>query len=151
MSKGHAISAKLEDYLEAILRLDERKGAARVRDIAAEMSVHKSTVTAALKNLADRKLVDYSPYEIVKLTSDGRRIAREISTHHRDIRRFLTDVLLVGDRASEENACRMEHAMDDEVLDRMALFARFVKKHPGTGGDWVKGFADFVGENGDSK
>jgi DtxR family Mn-dependent transcriptional regulator len=50
MRADNHISSTLEDYLEAILVLTERTGAARVRDIASELSVHKSTVTAALKN-----------------------------------------------------------------------------------------------------
>ena len=46
------LSSTLEDYLEAIFRIEKKKRAARVRDIAGRVGVTKSTVNAALKSLA---------------------------------------------------------------------------------------------------
>ena len=52
------LSSTLEDYLEAIFRLEKTKRTARVRDIAQTVGVSKSTVSAALKSLAGKNLVD---------------------------------------------------------------------------------------------
>lgn len=123
MTEALKISAALEDYLEAILKLDDRNGTARVRDIAGELSVHKSTVSSALKALAEKGLVEHAPYEITQLTDEGRRIAEQVRHTHRRIKRFLTDILLVDDDVAGENACRLEHVLDGEVLDRMMVFA----------------------------
>jgi len=148
MSDAAGISATLQDYLEAILDLAREKSAARVRDIAKALSVHKSTVTAALKSLSEKGLVNYNPYEITTLTSEGRRIAEEIKQKHRLIERFLREVLLVETERAQKNACRMEHVVDREVLDRLVLFAQFVNKCPKTGGDWIQQFAQFVRRGG---
>ncbi len=43
------LSSTLEDYLEAIFRIEKEKRAARVRDISQYLGVAKSTVNAALK------------------------------------------------------------------------------------------------------
>jgi DtxR family Mn-dependent transcriptional regulator len=118
------VSGALEDYLEAILVLERRKGAARVRDIAVELSVHKSTVTAALKQLAEKGFLNYSPYEIATLTKSGRRVAEDINRNHQTIRCFLTDVLGLGAKRAEANACRMEHVLDPVVITRMARLLR---------------------------
>lgn len=128
MPRKRAVSAKLEDYLESILELGADKGAARVRDIAEQVGVHKSTVTAALKKLAGKELVVYRPYELVRLTARGREIASTVSERHGIIKRFLSDVLLIDEATAGENACRMEHVMDAAVLERLVLFARHVKK-----------------------
>jgi DtxR family Mn-dependent transcriptional regulator len=127
------VSAVMEDYLEAILQLVRRKGAARVRDIAKALTVHKSTVTASLRNLADKGLVHYSPYETTTLTRQGRQIAEQVAQSHAAIREFLNHVLLVPEDIAEQNACRMEHVMDPNVLQRLILFAQFLKEHPESG------------------
>jgi DtxR family transcriptional regulator, Mn-dependent transcriptional regulator len=118
------VSAAMENYLEAILRLSGEGDGARVRDIAGALSVHKSTVTAALRVLAGRKLINYSPYAKATLTRRGREIAESVARRHSGIRRFLTDVLLVDEDTANENACRMEHVMDATVLDRIDRFMR---------------------------
>jgi len=122
-------SAAQEDYLETILGLIESKGVARVRDIASAMAVHKSTVSAALHALGRKGLLNYSPYELATLTADGMSLARRVSGHHAELRRFLTDALLLDARVAEENACRMEHVVDREVIDRLVLLSQFMARN----------------------
>jgi DtxR family Mn-dependent transcriptional regulator len=125
MTQTGTLSATLEDYLEIISQLAAEHGVARAGSIADGLSVHKSTVTSALKGLAERGLINYSPYAFITLTPAGARMARDIRKRHDVIRRFLEDVLSVDQALAEANACRMEHVMDREVLDRLALFAQF--------------------------
>ena len=137
------LSATLEDYLEAMARVIAEKGTARVRDIAAALSVHKSTVTAALRALSEKGLVDYAPYEIATLTPQGQEVARRIARRHEVIRSFLVDVLSVDEDMAEANACRMEHDLDREVLERVRLFAEFVKCCPHCGMERLEAFQDY--------
>ena len=112
----------MEDYLEAIAWLEGDKGVARARDIAAALSVHKSTVTAALRSLAEKGLVHYSAYEAATLTADGKKIADDVIRRHKIIRDFFTEVLAVDPGVADTNACRIEHVLDAEVLERLAEF-----------------------------
>ncbi len=148
MEQSLALSATQENYLEAIARLAAEKGAARARDIAEALSVHKSTVTAALRSLADRGLINYAPYAVATLTPKGRRIAQRIVRRHEVIRSFLTDVLLIDERIADANACRMEHVLDKQVLERLRLFADFVKECPRTGPDWLEKFRYYFEHDG---
>ena len=132
MGETKNLSAPMEDYLEAIAELIEAHGTARARDIAEELQVHKSSVTAALQSLARKGLVNYAPYQAATLTRDGQIQAAEIIRRHESIKRFLTDVLLLSDSLAEENACRLEHTLDEEVLTRMGLFVAFIE-HGGAG------------------
>lgn len=135
------VSATGEDYLEAILRLQSSRGAARVRDLAAELGVHKSTVSATLKHLASRGLVSYSPYELAGLTARGRRIARRVDHVHVRIKRFLTDVLGIGEETAAANACRMEHVADPIVVERLWQLSLFASEQ---GDAWVRQFAQYA-------
>ena len=131
------LSATLEDYIEAIARLVSRDGAARAGDIAEALSVHKSTVTSALKGLSEKGLVNYHPYAAITLTPEGREVAQDVRARHEVVRRFLREVLRVDDRTAEANACRMEHVMDPEVLRRLASFAEFARNHPKAREEWL--------------
>jgi len=148
MPDSPLLSTSTEDYLEAILRLIVEKGVARVRDIAAALSVHKSTVSSALKALSEKGLVNYSPYEITTLTPRGQEIAQNVSGRHEVIRRFLIEVLAVSDDAAEINACRMEHILDAEVLDRFSLLVDFAKESRRESSSWVQDFERYSRQRG---
>jgi DtxR family Mn-dependent transcriptional regulator len=122
MTEPQTVTMTMEDYLEAIAWLEGDKGVARARDIAAALSVHKSTVTAALRSLAEKGLVNYSAYEAATLTADGRKIADDVIRRHKIIRDFFTEVLAVDPLVADTNACRIEHVLDAEVLERLAEF-----------------------------
>jgi DtxR family transcriptional regulator, Mn-dependent transcriptional regulator len=144
MTDLRGVSTSTEDYLEAILRLISVKGAARVRDIADALSVHKSTVSSTLKSLAEKGLVNYSRYEITTLTEVGQEIAQDVQERHQLIRHFLSEVLGIDDDTAEANACRMEHLMDASVLERLSLFVDFAKRGLAKGDDWAQQFQHYA-------
>ncbi len=123
MAKAAHLTAALEDYLEAIFNLCGRGSAARSRDIAESLNVHKSTVTAALKSLGQMHLVHYSPYEAVTLTAEGRRIAEDVVRRHGALKNFFISVLDVDAELAESAACGMEHAMPREIVTKLVSFA----------------------------
>jgi DtxR family Mn-dependent transcriptional regulator len=120
------LTASQEDYLEAILGLIRQTGNARVRDIAEQLSVAKSSVTFALRALAERGLVNYEPYQLVSLTNQGEAAAERIRRKHRGLSRFLQDVLDVDETIAEANACRIEHAVTDGLVRRLRCFGEFM-------------------------
>ena len=133
------LSASLEDYLETIFLIVEGKGAARPKDIADRLHVRAASVTGALKTLAKKELVNYSPYDVVTLTAAGKRIARTISKKHNALLRFFTNVLDIAPKEADDLACTMEHSIPDHVLERFIGFAEFVEKCPNSGAAWQEG------------
>lgn len=138
------LTASLEDYLESIYNIASRQGAARVTDIAADLDVAKSSVTGALKSLSSRGLVNYDPYSIVTLTSDGEAVARRVVRRHAILAKFLEEILGISREVAEENACRLEHAMEPKVVDRLLEFVEFTEKCPRAGDEFRAGFARFA-------
>lgn len=134
------LSASLEDYLKAIATISAEKRAARPKDISQRLDVNMSSVTGALRALADRGLVNYAPYEIVTLTDKGQEVAREVVRKHEGIRDFLVKVLAVNNEAAEKAACDMEHAISPEVLDRVIRFLDYLEVCPRAGSSWAEEF-----------
>jgi DtxR family Mn-dependent transcriptional regulator len=115
-AEDEALSASLEDYLEAILQLERTSRVARVSEIAGQLGVSRPSVTGALKSLGARNLVAHARYGHVTLTEEGARIAGGVERRHLAIKDFLTGVLgIPGDRA-ETTACKMEHVLEPEIL-----------------------------------
>jgi len=131
LSDERGLSASLEDYLEAILRLERTSRVARVSEIAAVLHVSRPSVTGALKGLTARGLVLHARYGHVTLTEAGERIAEDVERRHVAIRNFLTCVLQIPLDAAETAACRMEHVLDPEVLAR---FVAYAEAQPGPDG-----------------
>ncbi len=141
------LSASLEDYLEAILRIIQRKQAVRAKDISQALSVGKSSVTGALKALAERGLINYAPYDVITLTDSGRQTAGEIARRHETLRDFFVNVLALEESVADQAACKLEHAVSEEILERFVDFVNFVAQCPRGGEKWIKGFSHYC-ENG---
>lgn len=140
------LSPKLEDYLETIYRIAGRKKVARPRDISKAENVAKSTVTAALRSLAEKGLINYEPYEVITLTEKGRSKAENIMVRHIIIKRFLQDVLRFEARRAEETACKMEHALDQKGMERFVCFLAFLRHCSADCAKWLDDFHRFLKE-----
>ncbi len=138
------LSATLEDYLGVILKFQREKRFARVSDISSSLKVAKSAVTAALKSLASKGLVNYHPYEPVTLTEEGERQAEEIVLRHGIILDFLGEVLAIEPKEAESIACKMEHAIDPYALEKFVCFLAFIRTRSGKGKTWLADFQGFI-------
>jgi len=135
------LSASLEDYLEAIYWVVSEQGAARGRDVAKRLGVKASSVTGALRTLADKAYINYAPYELITLTDTGQAEAKKIIRRHEVLKDFFTDVLWIEEGLAEEGACVLEHGIPKEIVDRLVDFTEFVQSCPRAGKDWLRQFA----------
>ena len=115
---AQSMTQSLEDYLEMVSILSD-EGSVRVTDIALRLGVSKPSVLTALKILENHGLLEREPYRTVCLTSDGRQKAAEIRKRHSMLSAFLCDVLGVSAETAEKDACKMEHYLSRETLEKM--------------------------------
>jgi DtxR family Mn-dependent transcriptional regulator len=144
----YELSPNLEDYLETIFLLESEQKSARAKDIAENLKVQRASVTGALQSLAQKGLIHYQPYSSVTLTPEGFRLGSKIVHRHKVLYNFLSHFLQLPEEVAEANACRMEHFIDDQTLERLIKFAKFVQKCPRTGEDWLEAFTRFCSEHG---
>jgi DtxR family Mn-dependent transcriptional regulator len=140
MTLTDTLSASLEDYLEAIFHIIAEKEAVRPKDIAKRLKVSNSSVTGALRSLADKELINYAPYDVITLSPSGKAAAKDVIRRHEVLRDFFVNVLAVEGRDADEAACRMEHAIPNVILERFIRFAEFVEVCPRGGSEWIAGF-----------
>ncbi len=140
---AEGLSASLEDYLEVIFHLEQSNRVARAKDIADQMNVQRASVTGALKSLAARGLINYSPYSYITLTDSGRGIARDVIRRHKTLKEFFMGTLQLSPEDAEANACRIEHAIAPEAVERLVRFLEFIRICPRTGTDWYEAFARY--------
>ena len=135
------LSPNLEDYLETIFVLENEQKAARAKDIADKMNVQRASVTGALHSLSEKGLINYQPYSSVTLTAEGFKKASNILYRHKVLFEFLHNFLQLPAELADENACRIEHQIDDLVLERLIDFVQFIKKSPLANQDWREKFS----------
>ena len=106
-----------EDYLEAILMLQQAHGAVRAIDIAEHLGVTKASVSKALSNLEERGFIEVVKRD-VRLTQKGSAVAHEILERHIFFRGLLIAAGVDADVAAEE-ACHMEHCLCEESFQKL--------------------------------
>jgi DtxR family Mn-dependent transcriptional regulator len=137
-------TASMEDYLEAVIMLKEQGEKATVTALSESLGVKKPSVDWALKRLTDNGLVIHEKYGDVELTSEGARIAEDVYRRHKALFSFLTDILKVNRETAAQDACRMEHALSRESINRLEKFIDFVMDcHPGRP-DWEDIFNRYI-------
>lgn len=125
------IQQSQEDYLRTIYRLWEADNKnIRSINIAQELKVSKPAVSEMLKKLAVKKYIKMSPYSNIKLTNKGLGQAQELTYKHRVIEVFLKNILKVPKKNIHQEAHRLEHALSDEVIKKLAKFLKNPKICP---------------------
>lgn len=124
MEHNHVkLSQSLEDYLEMVHMLRLANGIARVKDIAAALSVKMPSVAKAILELKKLGLVTQEPYSGVELTEEGRKAAADVLNRHILLKGFLIR-LGVSEAIADKDACSMEHILSAETLSTIEDFMK---------------------------
>ena len=112
-----------EMYLETILILKNRKGSVRSVDIVEERGYAKSSVSRGVNLLKDKGYIEIDPATgNITFTEAGKKKAEGVYERHRMITKALIK-LGAEEHVAEENACRIEHVVSDEL---MAVLENFI-------------------------
>ncbi len=116
------ISASLEDYLEAIFILQKENSSVRTTDIASFLDVSKPSVNRAVGTLRDAGLLSHESYGEITLTDLGKSHAKSVLHRHNLLKDFLHITLGVDAKTAEKDACKMEHVMSNESIEKLSSF-----------------------------
>jgi DtxR family Mn-dependent transcriptional regulator len=119
-----------ENYLKSIYHLSLNAQNVSTNGLAAYLSTKASSVTDMLKKLADKGLINYTPYQGVSLTLSGEKIAINIIRKHRLWEYFLVAKLNFKWDQVHEMAEEMEHISSTELIDRLDKFMGYPKYDP---------------------
>ena len=107
-----------EDYLEAILIIQNQKGVAHSVDIADHLHYSKASVSVAMKKLRENGYISMEKDGTLKLLEPGREIAERIYERHQ----VLTDYFIsigVDEETAAKDACKVEHDLSEQTFEKM--------------------------------
>lgn len=115
------LTRSVEDYLKGIYRLSSTGLPVSTSDIAGLLGLSAPSVSGMIKRLSDQGLLEHVPYRGVLLTAAGRRVAIRMLRRHRLIEAYLVGFLGYSWDTVHDEAERLEHAVSDVLIERMAL------------------------------
>jgi Mn-dependent DtxR family transcriptional regulator len=124
-------SQSAEDYLERIHELIEKKGYARVVDIASSLKVKQASVTSMVQKLAEAGYLEYEKYRGLVMTEQGRNVARKIQNRHATLSRFFS-LFGLDAETQRQDIEGIEHHLSPATVEVLADLAQFFEKHPDT-------------------
>jgi DtxR family Mn-dependent transcriptional regulator len=110
----------VEDYLRTIYALEEEGQPVIAARVAEEVGVTPSTMVSTLRRLESEGYLKVVRRKEIHLTAEGKQIAERILRRHFLLERFLTDLLGLDWVKAHQEAHRLEHALSQEVEDRLA-------------------------------
>jgi DtxR family transcriptional regulator, Mn-dependent transcriptional regulator len=117
---GHSHFAEsIEEYLEAVYRLEREGPGVTTSGLASSLGVAPASVSGMLKKLDKDGFVEYVARGEVRLTRKGLEVAVNVLRRHRLAERLLTDVLGMPWDEVHSEACMLEHAISQRVEDRL--------------------------------
>jgi DtxR family Mn-dependent transcriptional regulator len=119
-----------ENYIKAIFHLQQAEGNVSTNQLAASLHTKPASVTDMLKKLTHKSLLNYEPYQGVRLSKDGKKQALTIVRKHRLWEFFLVDKLQFGWDEVHEVAEELEHVRSKKLVDKLDSFLGHPKFDP---------------------
>ena len=117
------IHKSAEDYLEAMLMLKEERGYIRSVDVAEKLGVTKPSVSYTTKRLRENGYISLDPAGMIVLEPNGLEIAERMYERHK----LLTELFIglgVSPEIAREDACKIEHDLNEETFDAIRRHAQ---------------------------
>ena len=113
-----SLASSMEDYLEAVLVLQQKHGYIRCVDVAGYLGVTKPSVSRAVKELSKKKCLLKKDEGTLSLTEQGRQIAQQIYEKHQFFTKQLIEAGVPRDIAVQD-ACRLEHVISETSFNKL--------------------------------
>lgn len=113
-----SLASSMEDYLEAVLVLQQKHGYIRCVDVAGYLGVTKPSVSRAVKELSKKKCLLKKDDGTLSLTEQGWQIAQQIYEKHQFFTRQLIEAGVPHDIAAQD-ACRLEHVISETSFNKL--------------------------------
>ena len=112
------LTSSMEDYLEAVLILHQKRGSVRGVDIAVHLGVTKPSVSRAVKELSKSEYIVKNTDGTLSLTDSGLQIATQIYEKHQFFTRQLIEAGVPQDIAAQD-ACKLEHVISETSYKKL--------------------------------
>lgn len=118
ITKKNYATFRMEDYLEVIYELIQRKGYATSIDVAECLNVSQPSVTKMMRRLGASSLINYEKYRGIMLTENGVDIAKAIHERHGILLEFFI-MIGVDEDIANSDAEGIEHHLHPQTLRKL--------------------------------
>ncbi len=118
-----------ENYLETILLLQKDKGTVRSIDVARALGYSKPSVSRAIGILREEGMLEVGDGGALILTKEGSKKAKAVLERHEIITQFLMMTTEVSQEIAEQDACKMEHFLNEKTFKGIKKFIKEVEEY----------------------
>ncbi len=115
----HDVTPAEQEYLETLLRLRETDQPLTAANVSRSLGLSAPTVHEMVKRLEASQLIVRDAQKRISFTDEGLEIAREVTSRHRLVERFLTDVLGIPWYAVHDEAETIDRYASPDVIEGM--------------------------------
>lgn len=133
------ITKSLEDYIEYIYTSLSNGEELKAIDIAKKFNISRASVSEALIRLCELGLVIYEGRKGIIVTEKGEIEAKRVIKKHQILLDFLHKTLNIEFEKASDNACKIEHVIDDDVVSILEKFNQYSNKN-----NLKKDFVEFI-------
>ena len=109
-------------HLLAILELREKRGYARVTDVARDLNITTGSASINLKSLKAKNLIVEDENKFLSLSEEGEAVAKAVLMRKRLLYNFLANILKVKPEQAEIDSCKTEHLISAETAKKLQEF-----------------------------
>lgn len=109
-------------HLLAILELREKRGYARVTDVARELNITTGSASINLKSLKAKNLIIEDDNKFLALSEEGEAVAKAVLMRKKLLYNFLANILKVKPEQAEIDSCKTEHLISAETAKKLQEF-----------------------------
>lgn len=125
------MSISIENFVKAIYLQEQRQGEdTRPGTLAKVLDISNAATTDMARSLAQKNLVNYTKYQKLSLTPQGKELALSILRKHRLWEAFLSKTLNLTLHEIHEEAERLEHATSNFLADKIDEYLNYPAADP---------------------
>ena len=124
------LTSGLEDYIEAIYIVSIKNETIKGVQLAKMLNISRASVSEALSKLVSKGLIEYKSYGNITLTKNGIILAKKVYAKHNILKIFFETVLGVNEEDAGKIACKIEHIVSQDILDKIEKLTLFCNKTP---------------------
>jgi len=119
------IPESYQRYLDEIYTIASKKRGGWVsnKEIAESLDVEPASVSGMLEKLKEQNLINWEPRKAIRLTTQGKKLAKQLNEIHQLLKVFFKKVLKLEDEDTiEDLACQIEHHINVDVKNSLKDF-----------------------------
>jgi Mn-dependent DtxR family transcriptional regulator len=123
------LTESMEDYLEMVCRLVDKKGYVRAVDLSEALQFQASSITKMIQKLDEAGFISYEKYRNIALTPLGLKYGRFLIWRDATLKKFFR-MLNAPEAGIEEQVEGIEHYITPDTMGVISKLISFFERNP---------------------